>query len=119
MIKNVINISDLSFGGKAYGLNKLNNLNVSVPVAYGIDQESINAILKKEEAALAQLIDILLSFDKDTTFAIRSSAANEDGSEKSFAGMYESVLSVPNEIISVVEAINRVNNSASSNRIAS
>lgn len=119
MIKNVINISDLSFGGKAYGLNKLNNLNVSVPSAYGIDQESINAILKGEEAALAQLIDILLSFDKGTTFAIRSSAANEDGTEKSFAGMYESVLNVPNEIISVVEAINRVNNSASSNRIAS
>lgn len=117
MIKNVINISDLSFGGKAYGLNKLNNLNVSVPVAYGIDQESINAILKGEETALAQLIDILLSFDKDTTFAIRSSAANEDGSENSFAGMYESVLSVPNEIISIVGAIHRVNNSALSERI--
>lgn len=119
MIKNVLNINDLSFGGKAYGLNKLNNLNVSVPVAYGINQDSINAILAGDEIALAQLIEILSSFDQETTFAIRSSAANEDGSEKSFAGMYESVLSVPNELISVVDAINKVNNSASSNRIAS
>ena len=26
MIKNIIDITDLSFGGKAYGLNKLNRL---------------------------------------------------------------------------------------------
>lgn len=119
MIKNVLSINDLSYGGKAYGLNKLNNLNVEVPAAYGINQDSIDAILAGNKASLEQLDKILSSFDQSTTFAIRSSAANEDGSEKSFAGMYESVLNVPNNIVSVIEAINHVNNSASSDRIES
>lgn len=119
MIKNVLNINDLSFGGKAYGLNKLNNFNVSVPAAYGINQDSINEILEGNEVVLTQLVEIISSFDENTTFAIRSSAANEDGIEKSFAGMYESVLNVPNNINSIIEAIAQVNKSASSSRIAS
>lgn len=119
MLKNVLDINDLSFGGKAYGLNKLNKLNVSVPVAYGIDQDAINKILAGDEATLSQLLKIISSFDKKTTFAIRSSAANEDGTDKSFAGMYESVLNVPNNINSIISAIAQVNKSASSNRITS
>ena len=119
MIKNVLDINDLSFGGKAFGLNKLTKLNVSVPIAYGINQKSINSIIEGEESAINELIQIISSFDDKTKFAVRSSASNEDGSEKSFAGMYESVLNVSNSIGDIIDAIKKVNNSSSSNRIES
>lgn len=41
---------------------------------------------------------MLSKFNKNTMFAIRSSASNEDGNVKSFAGMYESILNVQNNI---------------------
>lgn len=119
MLKNILEITDLSFGGKALGLKKLTEFNVPVPPAYAINHEFINKILIKDKRSIAQLEKILKDFDKTTTFAIRSSASNEDGIKKSFAGMYESVLNVPNNITSVLNAIQKVNNSAFSNRISS
>lgn len=119
MIRNVKEVTDLKFGGKAYGLNKLNKLNVTVPEAYAIDQVSINEIIADDKAALAQLNLILNEFDTNATFAIRSSAANEDGKEKSFAGMYDTILNVPNNLSAIVEAIKKVNNSLESERLNS
>lgn len=119
MIKNVKEIDDLKFGGKAYGLNKLNKLNVNVPPAYSIDQESINKILKREVLTIKELEKILNDFKEKTKFAIRSSAANEDGTTKSFAGMYKTILNVSNNIKDIIEAIKEVNDSASSLRIKS
>ena len=52
-------------------------------------------------------------------FAIRSSASNEDGNVKSFAGMYESILNVQNNIEKIIEAIKKVNNSLDSIRVDS
>ena len=105
MIKNTKEVTDLKFGGKAYGLNKLNKLNVPVPKAYAIDQVSINEIILGNKESLTQLKLILSEFDTNATFAIRSSAANEDGKEKSFAGMYDTILNVPINLNAVVEAI--------------
>jgi len=119
MIKNVIEIDDLKFGGKAYGLNKLNKLNVNVPVAYAIDQESINKILRRENLTIKEVEKILNTFPINTKFAIRSSASNEDGNMKSFAGMYKSILNVSNNIKDIIAAIKEVNDSASSLRIKS
>jgi len=47
-----------------------------------------------EEAFVSQLGSTIEEFGKDTRFAIRSSAMNEDSIEKSFAGQYESYLNV-------------------------
>ena len=119
MIKNTKEVTDLKFGGKAYGLNKLNKLNVPVPKAYAIDQVSINEIILGNKESLTQLKLILSEFDTNATFAIRSSAANEDGKEKSFAGMYDTILNVPNNLNAVVEAIKKVNSSLESERLNS
>ena len=116
MIKNVINITDSHFGGKATGLKKLNDLDVSVPEAFVIDQEFISELLDNDKDSSEQLKQMLLSVSSNQ-FAVRSSAANEDGKENSFAGMYESVLNVPNTIEDIIKAIKQVYNSASSDRI--
>lgn len=118
MIKNVKEIDDLKFGGKSYGLNKLNKLNVNVPPAYAIDQESINKILKREKLTIQELEKILNDFP-NSKFAIRSSAANEDGNIKSFAGMYKTMLNVSNNIEDIISSIKEVNDSASSLRVKS
>lgn len=119
MIKNVKEIDDLKFGGKAFGLNKLNKLNVNVPPAYGIDQESINKILKREILTIKELKKILNDFNEKTKFAIRSSAANEDGTTKSFAGMYKTILNVSNNIEDIISSIKEVYDSAFSLRVKS
>lgn len=119
MIKNIIDITDLSFGGKAYGLNKLNRLNVKVPQAYAINQEFINKVIDGDKKSIEKLNEVLSKFNKNTMFAIRSSASNEDGNVKSFAGMYESILNVQNNIEKIIEAIKKVNNSLASIRVDS
>ncbi len=119
MIKNVVEISNLDFGGKAYGLGKLNSFGVPVPKAFAINQATIEKIIAGDISAINELQEVLNSFDEKAKFAIRSSAANEDGNEKSFAGMYESVLNVSNDIQSIIGAIQKVNESSSSTRIQS
>lgn len=119
MIRNTKEINDLNYGGKAYGLNKLFKLGVKVPEAYAINQEFINKLISNDEETINSLVDTLNKFNKQTQFAIRSSASNEDGKEKSFAGMYESILNVPNELNEVLNAIQKVNDSLSSNRLNS
>lgn len=119
MIKNIIDITDLSFGGKAYGLNKLNKLNVKVPQAYAINQEFIDMVIDGDKKSIEKLNEVLSKFNKNTMFAIRSSASNEDGSVKSFAGMYESILNVQNNTEKIIAAIKKVNNSLFSMRVDS
>ena len=119
MIKNVCDINDLRFGGKAYGLNKLNKYGVRVPKAYAIDNTFIKEVLNNNEETIGELKKALNTFSADTKFAVRSSALNEDGNDKSFAGMYESVLDVPNDVDSILKAIKKVSDSSISARIES
>lgn len=119
MIKNVCDINDLRFGGKAYGLNKLNKYGVRVPKAYAIDNTFIKGVLNNNEETIGELKKALNTFSADTKFAVRSSALNEDGNDKSFAGMYESVLDVPNDVDSILKAIKKVSDSSISARIES
>ena len=117
MIKDVVEIFNTDFGGKAYGLNKLNQLNVTVPKAFAINQEFINKILDGDNESIQELNDMLKKFQNNTKFAVRSSASNEDGTEKSFAGMYDSVLNVSADMESIINAIKKVNDSRISDRI--
>lgn len=48
---------------------------------------------------------MLSSFSKEDKIAVRSSAMAEDGQQNSFAGIFESVLNVDNDIEKVIEAI--------------
>ena len=94
-VKNVL-------GGKAYGLAVLKLLGQDVPNAYCIpidySLENIN-------------LDI---FNEDKKYSVRSSANVEDGTEFSFAGMFNSYLDVPKS--DIVNKVILVLNSAENKR---
>lgn len=117
MIKDITKIFNMDFGGKAYGLNKLIGFNVRVPKAFAINQEFIDRIIDNDTDCIQTLIEKLRIFKESRSIAVRSSASNEDGREKSFAGMYDSILNVPLDIDKILDAIKKVNNSRTSKRI--
>ena len=100
-------------GGKAFILIKLKDLKFNIPEFIVLDKSELLKHVSEEKLANKtatelqrtiediELKDELLkhinkSFDNasDKTFAVRSSAVNEDGGEFSFAGQYESYLYV-------------------------
>lgn len=95
-------------GGKASNLFVLQSLGLPVPrfVVIPYNNKEINAELVTE---------ILHNFEDNKLFAVRSSATDEDGSQFSFAGQFETFLYVkPSELL---EKINHVIASANSERI--
>ena len=102
--------STSKFGGKAVGLALLNKIGVPVPNGFVVsDTLNINFDDNQE---LDTLLLNLKKLDPQKKLAVRSSALAEDGTEKSFAGVFESVLNVDNDLTSVLKAINKVNESA-------
>ncbi|MGV3632573.1 MAG: PEP/pyruvate-binding domain-containing protein [Bacteroidota bacterium] len=102
----------LTLGGKARNLLRLKRKSFPVPKFLVIPQEALMEVLGpkagKEPGELANRIretrldpkdleNIRNYFPPDTLFAVRSSAIDEDGSEFSFAGQFESYLFVPAE----------------------
>jgi len=84
-----------SLGGKALGLLDLARHNVRIPSFYILFDFGDYTNLNRQD------LEIVLAgwlsdekIDPHQTWAIRSSAANEDGVEKSFAGQYTTVLDV-------------------------
>lgn len=78
-----------SCGGKAAGLNLLDKLKMPVPQWMALNWNQASNLSDK-------LLDELIEyFGANTLVAVRSSAANEDGTQKSFAGMFESKLNIP------------------------
>lgn len=107
-ITNLKNASAIS-GGKASGLALLNKMGVPVPAGFVID-DTLN--LEFNEENILQIKKFLRQLDSSKKLAVRSSARAEDGASKSFAGIFETELNVNNNINSVVEAIKKVNTSA-------
>lgn len=99
--------SNESCGGKAYGLAKLINCNINVPKGFVILESQ--KMIEKDKNEISKYLE---QFDKTTKLAIRSSASEEDGKIKSFAGVFETVLNVKNDVDDVWNAIKYVNNSA-------
>jgi len=94
-------------GGKAGALAKLSCVNTEIPewFAVGVDN-----------AGEEEVVAALQAFDDDAKFAVRSSATDEDGSDNSFAGQFESYLNIPKS--QVYEYIQKVQDSVNSERVA-
>lgn len=83
-------------GGKAKGLAFLLEQHLKTPSFYVIDFDSIQLLLQDSQLLKTGLIDWQKKNNISSTdfWAVRSSAANEDGADKSFAGQFTSVLHV-------------------------
>jgi pyruvate,water dikinase len=116
-MKHIINLSDAKnvsqIGGKAAWLGKLLRAGVNVPDGFVVTTTT------KFPLSQAAKSDILLKLDElgAELVAVRSSAANEDGAEQSFAGQFDTFLNV--ERAGLVEKITQVHNSATNERVAS
>ena len=107
------NVSKYEYGGKANSLLKLVKNNLPVPkfmiissnfmkefISYNkietSDYDEINELIDKGDFSSQMKDDIFNCWDKNEfkKVAVRSSAANEDGSEKSFAGQYSTFLDI-------------------------
>ena len=101
-------------GGKAKGLSFLQSNGLKIPEFYVIDFESVKSILSDNdqlEGAIVTWVTENKISDKDL-WAVRSSAADEDGNKKSFAGQFTSVLNLKKDqlaegILKVVGSYNR------------
>ena len=98
------------FGGKLLGLYEAHLLGIKVPQTFMIHSQLCKEFLEmhpsknprefKEEAA--RFIEKNLSFDElpEGLYAVRSSAQAEDGSSKSYAGIFDTELNVSKKSIS-------------------
>lgn len=90
---------DLSaVGGKAYNCARLRQAGFPVPDGFAVTTDAMAVPFPSSE-----LQEALGRFPKDTLFAVRSSAADEDSVDQSFAGIHETFLNVPPD--GVTEAI--------------
>lgn len=102
-----------SIGGKGASLVRMVRMGLPVPEGYVIPADAFEDGKPREEL-LSELKALLSS---SVTYAVRSSALNEDGSENSFAGQYETVTDVATD--NIYEALCTVAGSAESSRVAS
>lgn len=102
-------------GGKAKSLNNmLTNIKVKVPSGYVITSLAFNNGDIKDDA-IDEIKDTISSLNQSKTYAVRSSALNEDGQANSFAGQYETITDV--KVEGVFDAIKEVIKSSDSSRV--
>lgn len=116
-----------NIGGKAWNLHRLNQLGMQVPKWLVIPKQEIEKILLTAAADhIKNTIDSQIISDdsikemvqylgQDEYFAVRSSAVDEDGSDFSFAGQFETYLYV--QATDLAEHIKKVWHSAFSERV--
>ena len=81
-------------GGKASSLaGIIQNTHIRVPEGYVLLSDAFEGFELKKEAE-KELDDLVKILDDKTTYAVRSSALNEDGENASFAGQYETKTNV-------------------------
>lgn len=102
-------------GGKAGSLSHmLKNTNIRIPKGYVILADASSEGKLKEDAKL-ELKSLCEKLDTSVTYAVRSSALNEDGCENSFAGQYETVTDV--KVEDIPQAVDTVINSSGNERV--
>ena len=117
-MNHIVRVSDAGplHGGKAQGLRRLMSLGCRVPEALAFSTEGINLLLSGDPDTLSNLKAWIAQ--SQGTFAVRSSAPNEDGEIRSFAGIYETILGVARDLTSVTSAIASVSASGASSRVS-
>ena len=81
-------------GGKARSLAyMLKDLKLTVPEGYVITSDAFSEGTLREDAD-KELLKLLPALNMEYTYAVRSSAINEDGENASFAGQYETITDV-------------------------
>ena len=98
-------------GGKGASLVKMVRMGLPVPDGYVVTVDGFEESNPREEV----LSFLSHAITGDGTYAVRSSALNEDGSDNSFAGQYETVTDVKPE--DIAEALGTVGKSAYSARV--
>ncbi len=102
------NIPKYSFGGKADGLISLSKNGFKVPSFYIIPNDTIQHIIS-EESTIASLCNEWIKNEepeKNSLWAVRSSADVEDGENKSYAGLFTTEINCnPHQL---VEAFKKV-----------
>lgn len=78
-------------GGKAKGLFYLNSIGMNIPETLVIPN---NILIDNYEKQIKRFVDKMVLTYGDVKFAVRSSAINEDGKNRSWAGMYDTFLNV-------------------------
>ncbi len=93
-------------GGKASSLaGIIQNTHIRVPEGYVLLSDAFEGFELKKEAE-KELDDLVKILDDKTTYAVRSSALNEDGENASFAGQYETKTNVIKA--DIIEAVKEV-----------
>ena len=103
------------FGGKACGLARLISLGARVPAGFAVSAANIPTEQWPIETR-NRLIDKVRELLDKGPVVIRSSALGEDSAEKSFAGMFETVLGIVTET-EALSAANRCIESGNSERV--
>ena len=94
----------VTIGGKAENLFRLKGLGLPVPRFVVIPWETLLVGIPESELVTG----LLSAFEGTHHFAVRSSAAGEDGTAFSFAGQFESYLSVaPDELAGRIEEVRK------------
>lgn len=110
-----INVKTNKIGGKARGLIFLSKNNFRTPKFYILDFDTLTP-LSKGLFTITYLVEKWqkeFNIATDSLWAVRSSAENEDGKDKSFAGFFRTVVNVPlaeleNAIYTVLQSYNKI-----------
>ncbi len=93
------------FGSKAVGLGEATRAGLPVPPGIALSGQIVEAVASGEEEAVSTVVR--LAEHLPLPLAVRSSAADEDGAQASFAGQHLTLLNVPSpsELASAVRDI--------------
>jgi len=80
------------FGSKAVGLGDALRAGLTVPPGVALSGPVVEAVAAEDEAVIAQVMQAIR--DLPVPLAVRSSAADEDGADASFAGQHLTLLNV-------------------------
>jgi len=96
-VKQVVPLSDATepalFGSKAIGLGEALRAGLPVPAGVALSGSVVEAVAGGEQPVIDEVTEAVSALE--APLAVRSSAADEDGADASFAGQHLTLLNVP------------------------